>query len=563
MKRIFTWALAACLLVLLGFAMTGCNRGDATPAPTPAAATPAPATPAPPPADGPIDVPELPPEAYDGVTNFRIIPEGETAVITVFYPHGADGTILPEQAIFVAAEEMTGVRINNIANPNIADASESFIEMLLTGDISEIIFGNFTDVMPYIDEGLFLDISDIIFTYAPNIIRYFNLIPATRVASTHHDGGIYFLRAALIGAASENPQPSVMPFIRYDWLDELGLSVPTTFDEFEAVLYAFRDGNVGDPGSQTIPFFSRLGTVRPLLQVFGVRGDWNGYFIDERGVVGHGMVSEEFRDALVVLQRWYADGILDPEIFTRGGMARQELLGNNQGGVTIDWPGSTGALNYNEDMRANVPTMDWRYMRFPTTVQGNLHAYWGRGSTSTFGWGVSAAVSRERAIEIVRFMDFWFSEPGARLASFGIEGYSYTLVNGEPQFMPHALAHPGGIPLFMRTLGSQEFPSWPMDISFEVNNFVGQSIIDGYMDHLYNVRTFDPFPPLALLPHESAAIASVDWSFAEEFLQSAIIGTIDPVAMWDAFIDQAQREGVFEAIAAQQSAYDRFRAAAN
>jgi len=561
-KRVLTCTFALLMLVVMGALMTGCNRGNGTNDPAPA--TPAPVTtPAPTPAPiDPVDPPELPPEAYDGVTNFRIAPEGETFVITVHYYHGGLGTILPEQAIFMAAEEMTGVRINNVSNPNIPDADEALTEMLLTRNIPDLIFEHNSRIEPHIAEGLFKDISDLIFAYAPNIVRYFNLIPATRVASTYHDGGIYLLRAALIGADSLNPQPSVMPFIRHDWLEELDLPVPTTLEELRETLEAFRDANIGDPGSQTIPFFSRLGDIRPLLQLFGVQGDWNGWFVDENGVVGHGMLSEEYRDGLIELAQWYADGLIDPEIFTRGGLARQELIGNDQGGMTIDWPGSTGALNYNDAIREQVPTLDWRYMRMPTTAQGNLHAYWGRGSVSAFSWGVSSAVDRERAIEIVRFMDFWFSEPGALLVTYGVEGYSFEFVNGVPQFLPHAFEHEGGVPMFLRTLGIQEFPKWPGDIMFEVGAFF-PSVQEGYFDHLNNVRTFDPFPPLSFLPAESAVITAVDMSFTDEFRQGAILGHFDVAAMWEAYIEQAHREGLFLALEAKQAAFDRFMAATN
>jgi len=197
----------------------------------------------------------------------------------------------------------------------------------------------------------------------------------------------------------------------------------------------------------------------------------------------------------------------------------------------------------------------------PTNINGELRSEWGRGSVSPFGWGVYAGVSRERAIEIVQFMDFWFSEPGAMLTNFGIEGESFEFVNGEPQFFPHALAHEGGIPMFMRTLGAQGFPRMPADISFEVAAFA-DSIRDGFMDHVENVPTIDPFPPLAYLPDESAAIHAIDWSFMYEFHQGALMGTIDIEAMWDAFLEEADRAGVFEAMAAKQRAYDRYRAAA-
>jgi len=557
-KRILTCTLALCLMLMIGALAVGCNRGTDDPPPPP----PQQETPPPPPVttNEPVTVPELPPEAYDGVTNFRIVPEGETTVVDVFYVHGGLGTISPEQVIFVAAEEMTGVRINNVSNPNIAEGPEAITEMILTGNFGELIHGHVNDIEPLIDEGLFKDISDIIFTYAPNIARYFNHIPATRVASTHHDGGIYLLRSALIGSASPNPQPSKLFFIRHDWLDELGLPVPTTFDQFRATLEAFRDNNMGDPDSQTFPFFARQADIQTLLQLWGVRGDWANWYIHD-GVVGHGKVSEAYRDALIELAEWYAEGLIDPEIFTRGGLARQELLASNQGGVAIDWPGSTGALNYNDAMREAVPTLDWRYMRIPANINGEVRSEWGRGSVAAFAWGVHADVSRERAIELVRFMDFWFSEPGSLLYSFGVEGYSFEFVNGVPQFLPHAFEHEGGIPNFSRTLGAQSFPAWPADIDHEVNNFF-PTVQDGYWDHLNNVTTIDPLPPLAYLPHESDAVLAVDGSFMEEFRQGAILGTIDVTVQWDAYIAQAEREGLFEAMAAIQAAYDRFRAAA-
>ena len=554
LKRILP--LAALAIVLLFIA--ACNRGGeevtTTPTPTPTE-TEAPAEPTLPP------VPDLPPDAYDGVTNFRIVPEGEVMEITVFYVFGDLGTILPEQAAWMAAENMTGIRINNVANPNIAAGDEAIIEMMLSGNFAELIHGHVNDLDPQIDEGLFQDISDLIFTYAPNIVRYFNLIPAAHVASTHHDGGIYLLRSALIGSASENPQPSKMFFIRHDWLEELNLPVPTTFDQFRDTLYAFRDANIGDPDSQTFPFFARQADIRTLLQLWGVQGDWGNWYIDN-GVVGHGMVSDAYRQALIDLAQWYADGVIDPEIFTRGAMARQELIGSNQGGVAVDWPGSTGALNYNEAIREQVPDLDWRYMRIPANINGEVRSEWGRGSVAPFAWGIYRDVPRERAIEIVRFMDFWFSEPGALLGSYGIEGYTFEFVNGVPQFLPHVFEHEGGMPNFMRTIGLQGFARWPQDIMFEVDAF-HPTVREGYMDHLNNVRTIDPFPPLSYLPYETAAINAVDGSFMEEFRQGAIMGTIDIEATWDAYIEQAHREGLFEAMAAKQAAYDRFRAAQN
>jgi len=550
-KRVLCLILAVAMTVSIFTVLTACNNEPAPPAATPTP-TPVPEVVTPP--ENP-EVPELPDHEYDGTGNLVIAPDG--LEITVFYTHGGNGTILPDQLIFQAAEEITGVRINNIANPNMADEQEALTEMMLSGNFANLIFGNIGQISPLISEGLYMDISDLIYNYAPNIVRYFNAIPATQIASTYHDGGIYFLRSALVGSDAASEQPSKLWFIRHDWLADLGLPLPTTLAEYRDALYAFKEAEIAGP--DTIPFFARQADIRTLVQLWGVQGDWANWFIDKDGKVGFGQFSEEYKVALIELAQWYADGIIDQEIFTRGGNARAELLSQNNGGAAVDWPGSTGALNFNEDIRANAPEMDWGIFRMPRNINGELRSEWGRGSVTGFGWGVHRDVDPELALAIVRFMDFWFTDEGALLATYGVEGESFNFIDGQPTFIPEAFEHEGGIPFYMRTLGIQEFPKWPADISFEIGNFAERTQI-GYMDALENVLTISPFPPLSLLPAEQAMLDRISdlGGLTDEFRMGAIMGTIDVEAEWDSYIDQARHMGVFDAMQAYQQAYDRF-----
>ena len=555
-KRIISLVLAVAMAISAFAILAACNNEpappEATPTPTP---TPTPDAVTPP--ENP-EIPELPDDEYDGAGNLVIAPDG--LEITVFYTFGGNGTILPDQLIFQAAEEITGVRINNIANPNMADEQEALTEMMLSGNFADLIFGHVGQISPLISEGLFMDISDLIYNYAPNIVRYFNLSPPVQVASTWHDGGIYFLRSALNGADSISEQPSKLWFIRYDWLDQLGLQVPTTLDEYRDALYAFKEAEIAGP--ETIPFFARQGDIRTLLQLWGVQGDWANWFIDANGQIGHGQFTEEYKTAMIELAQWYADGIIDAEIFTRGGNARAELLSQNLGGAAVDWPGSTGALNYNEDIRDAVPDLDWGIFRMPRNINGELRSEWGRGSTSHFGWGIHRDVDPDLALALVRFMDFWFTQEGALLVSHGVEGVSFNYVDGVPQWIPEAHEHEGGVPFWLRTLGIQEFPKWPGDIMIEVGGFAERTR-EGYFDHIENVLTIASFPPLSMLPEEQAILDRIVelGSLTDQFRMEALMGIIDVEAEWDSYIEQARHMGLFDAMAAYQAAYDRFMAA--
>src|SRR5699024_7315332 len=48
----------------------------------------------------------------------------------------------------------------------------------------------------------------------------------------------------------------------------------------------------------------------------------------------------------------------------------------------------------------------------------------------------------EHPIELARWMDFWYSEEGARLFFLGVEGESYHEVDGELELLPEILEAP-------------------------------------------------------------------------------------------------------------------------
>lgn len=115
-----------------------------------------------------------------------------------------------------------------------------------------------------------------------------------------------------------------LPIYRGDWLEHAGYDrAPETLEELEEVLYSFRnddpDGN-GKKDTYGISAGSNYGGTNitaPFNTVFGahqinVRA-WN---FDDNGKLVYGMVTEKARAAFKVLQKWFEDGIIDPEFIT-------------------------------------------------------------------------------------------------------------------------------------------------------------------------------------------------------------------------------------------------------
>lgn len=109
-------------------------------------------------------------------------------------------------------------------------------------------------------------------------------------------------------------------FIRGDWLDKLGLGVPSTREEFHNCLVAFRDNAELLLGSKNalnmIPFMVDSEpnvSCKPLLDSFL---DTN---IDEMNIFTQGYcraTQPGYSDGLKVLNEWYLEGLLPSDFYT-------------------------------------------------------------------------------------------------------------------------------------------------------------------------------------------------------------------------------------------------------
>ncbi|MEL6426043.1 MAG: sugar ABC transporter permease, partial [Pseudomonadota bacterium] len=117
--------------------------------------------------------------------------------------------------------------------------TEALNLMLATGEIPDIVGSSRLKdfVNQYGPEGAFFPLNDLIEEHAPNLKAYFESRPEIRSAISAADGNMYYIPYLPDGKYGR------AYFIRYDWLETLGLEVPETVEEFENALRAFRDGD--------------------------------------------------------------------------------------------------------------------------------------------------------------------------------------------------------------------------------------------------------------------------------------------------------------------------------
>lgn len=61
----------------------------------------------------------------------------------------------------------------------------------------------------------------------------------------------------------------------------------------------------------------------PLMIFWKARPSW---FITNDNKVRYGPYTMEYKDAMKNISKWYKEGLIDPQIYTRGTSSRTELL---------------------------------------------------------------------------------------------------------------------------------------------------------------------------------------------------------------------------------------------
>ncbi|MCL2867692.1 MAG: extracellular solute-binding protein, partial [Clostridia bacterium] len=205
---------------------------------------------------------------------------------------------------YEAAKEKKDILINGQDYP---DAIGGWLlgenDILTMGMVDRL----FVPIDPYINE-----------TDTPNIFKVLS-IPGVRDAFTLPDGHIYTI-PYVIG----EPTVTFLPWINTDWLEAVGMPMPETVEEFRDVLRAFKamdaNGN-GDPNDE-IPF-----SADPNNKDLGVLAGWFGvnagnsgqrhYCTLVDGKVSFGANQEGFRQFIKYFSGLYAEGLIDPELFTQ------------------------------------------------------------------------------------------------------------------------------------------------------------------------------------------------------------------------------------------------------
>jgi len=458
------------------------------------------------------------------------------------------------------AARLTNVHLNNVASMATTKSEEAFNLLIASGDLPDVVGGSAIrdNVNRYGPEGAFIPMNDLIDKYAPHIKAFFDKNPEIRSSILAADGNIYYIPYLPDGKFGRGY------FIRKDWLNKLNLEVPNTIDELHDVLVAFRDNDPNGNGEKDeVPLFMRnWEELIRMVTLWGGRMSGSDMFHDfyvDKGTMAHGYVGAGYKEGIKNLAKWYKEGLIDAEVFTRGSRSREYLLSNNLGGMTHDWFASTAG--YNDSLAKTVPGFQFRAMLPPISTNGKRVEEHRRAKVKVEGWSMS--FNNKNPIETMKYFDFYFTEEGRRLANFGIEGVNYDMIDGKPIFKKEMLEKDTPLNAQLWEIGSQIPRGFYQDHAYELqwsNKFALEGVNMYDKEETANGLLVEPFLGVALNEKEKATFDK-NWATIRDYMlemqQAWILGSRDIDADWDSYMAQVERMGYSDVLKVMQSAYDR------
>lgn len=305
-------------------------------------------------------------------------------------------------------------------------------------------FSNY-DLARYGDDGTFLDLTPYLTPdIMPNLCAILESHPEIRAAVTMEDGGIYGLPSgeqmttAGIGADMEDaysifsvPQYSM---INKAWLDDLGLEVPTSLDELHDVLKAFKDNDMsakyyGNAAGSTIPmttgfdewcwgqniFYSGFGFTNWPNDVC------NDLHLKSDGTVEFVCVTDAYRDCLTYFHDWYAEGLMDTEMFSQSDSQLIAKCQQGYVGVSTWWYIEELMGEYADDYVFLPPLSGPKGTKYEGTCDVTIRP----GSPISSGQ-LCITNKCQSPINLLKFYDQWYDGETVMQLQYGPKGVFFT-----------------------------------------------------------------------------------------------------------------------------------------
>jgi putative aldouronate transport system substrate-binding protein len=338
-------------------------------------------------------------------------------------------------------------------------------------------------VASFRDQGGVLNLAPFIDTYLPDLKKllgedpvftgkdfiYRNADPVT--------GQIYSIPSYRVALAQRNI------FIRKDWLDALGLAVPTNINEFYNALVAFRDRDPGRVGNRLVPLavnddvrWGLANFMNHYIDNLSDRDRWVNS-IAERNLLMPG-----YKEGVRMMNKWYNERLIfqDFPLMTTADDLYSLMKSGAVGAFCQNWD-----LPYRQDYKINEElSVNVRGAEF-VPVYLNLNNL---DMMDKVGLQIFIPSFSQNPIAALRYLNWLAKSENYHFLQVGQEGVNHQIVNGVPSIM----GRPANDPWFQNSsqnidytmpmngveMGSTELNARVLALSY--GNIPAETIVNAY-----------------------------------------------------------------------------------
>ena len=579
-KKLLAMLLALGMLTGL---LAGCGGTDSTASSAASASEPAQSAEAPPaqeasaPAPAPAEeasAPESSAADADAPTSWPANPLGNVDLplteepVTVTMWMGVNPNVLKitedignDCALWNELASRTGVNLEfTVVNPD--TESEKFNLMVASNDLSDIISNATTlytnggeaavadeiliDHLPYLTEEL-----------TPQICKLMEAYPDAVPEALTESG--WLAGMPQLSMQTETTQ-TFGPMIRKDWLDELGLDVPETYDELHDVLKAFKEKKGAD--APLLLNYAATGINNGLVEGYGIFGlvadaaiSEPYYQVDD--TVMYGPIQPEFKEYLTMIHDWYQEGLIwqDFMSYTDFQNPPTDVILADRAGVFY------AEVTYMATLEDASNTEGFELVAIPDFVQNSgdtIPFKEERAYAASTPWSISTQCECPELL--MQWCNYMYTDEGALLCNYGIEGESFEYdENHVPVFTDLVLNNPDmstTVALFMYCLDRGPFYR---DETREQSGYT-QAQKEASSIWQSNMTVGRGIGSTALNTEESNEVNQFYGdikTYIEQSVLEFVIGNRD-LTEFDEFVSHIEGMGIDEVTACYQAAYERY-----
>ena len=458
-------------------------------------------------------------------------------------------------ASFQKMEELTGVKVEWTLPPS-SGYDEKFNLMIASGNYTDVIVSSWKaqGAEKFYKDGIIINLLDYK-EYMPNFMAYTEAHPEFAKDYISADGKMFYFPYI-----REELESNVFygPLMRQDWLDKLGLDVPTTSKEMYQVLKAFKEKDPNGNGKADEIPMTGVGadSVCLLLNMFSTH---HGFYLDGDKVV-YGLMEDNFTEGISYIAKLYEEGLLDADYVFQDRAKQDGKITNNKAGFMYSYQPTT----ISNAMAEKDPTFKLVGIPNLKNKDGKRATYFPAYATSVLPSEAAAITTAcENPAAAVKWLDSFYSEEGIEAMNFGIEGETYTKENGECVFTDLVMNNPehNVSKMFGRTSGvfNSYFPSVQLWASYSKSlSSYGKAAIETWAE---GTDISGILPSINFTEDEKKKVADYMAqieTYADETVDQLILGQ-KPVSALTKVRAKIKEMGIGEVLKIYQTAYDRYR----